>query len=353
MESNTGWCKLNDSYLTDNYNSFKAIELINPSTFIFIDRTNSICKYNHLVNNGSHIKKLLDHNWRIYTSAAFRIDRNSAYILQSSETQTSIFNYIHVFDCNSGQKMNSYNLQVAEQLDKYKMIFIQDYKQLLLISGNVNDNIYVWNDTEKKLDVICTTAVNASSTTRVEGYSFIYLKSKDHVMMMGGYDIGNDAVGTIWRYSVFEKTWERLKDANGNIFKLPERLTGFVCLLTRDERFILIFGGSVGLEKWNKIYYLDLYTMKLNESAIECPGDSESIAMLTPFGYVHLLGEWEDEWDGYEYGHWIIKLTEIIPGYGDKIMYGDVLLRGYLKQICKDLNIELSDDIIKLIYQWH
>ena len=102
-------------------------------------------------------------------------------------------------------------------------------------------------------------------------------------------------------------------------------------MLTRDERYIVIFGGttgSVGGEE-EDIYYLDLKTMKWTKAGIKCPGKNDYVAVLSQMNDVYLFGITHRKNND---GFWKIRLKEIIIEYGYDLVFG------YLRQNCNEFN---------------
>ena len=75
-------------------------------------------------------------------------------------------------------------------------------------------------------------------------------------------------IDTIRVYSIPENECKRLLNQNGDVIELPLALGGFGCILTRDEQYIVIFGGTSGKKGGEEtgVYYLSLVTLKWTKS---------------------------------------------------------------------------------------
>ena len=210
-----------------------------------------------------------------------------------------------------------------------------------VIGGQRNGKHYLWDDKKYQLKLLHTVTETGKG---LQSASLIHVESQNKLILLGGFDWSvRKSVDRIKVYSITDNEWKELLNKNGNKVKLPLALNGFGCILTRDERYVVIFGGSSGSDGGEEvgIYYLDLRTFKWTKSLIECPVNNDYTAVLTENNDVHIFG-------GYEmfnkHGHWKIALREIIPQYGFE------LICGYVRLYC---NIDFNVDLIKLIHKWY
>ena len=142
--------------------------------------------------------------------------------------------------------------------------------ELHIIGGFQNGNHFVWDDYKKTLKLLhCIQKSNRG----LAGGSLIHIPSQDKLLLIGGYDYGDRTkTDTIRVYSTKDNEWKELLNENGDVIKLPLGLSGFGCILTRDERYIVIIGvtsGTTGGEEIN-IHHLDLRTLKWETSMVGC-----------------------------------------------------------------------------------
>ena len=172
----------------------------------------------------------------------------------------------------------------------------------------------------------------------------VHVSSQNKLLLLGGYDRDyEDVIDTVRVYSTTKNEWKQLLNDNGDTIKLPLALSGFGCILTRDERYIVILGGTsggIGGEEVT-IYYLDLWSMEWTKSLVECPINNEFICVLTDNDDVHIFPRFARD---SKHGHWKIGLKVIIPEYGFD------LICGYVRLSC---NVHFSVDLIKLIQKWY
>ena len=102
--------------------------------------------------------------------------------------------------------------------------------------------------------------------------SVVYMPDKKMLWVLGGFNIiHHESDDVIFRYSVEMNLWETLP------IKLPQKMQGFGCICTSDERYIITLGGqytdyteTVSLEN-NPIYIFDTETLQIYTSSVQCP----------------------------------------------------------------------------------
>ena len=130
------------------------------------------------------------------------------------------------------------------------------------------------------------------------------------------------SLDTIFTYNI-EKAEHKLLD-----LKLPKEMCLFGCVITNDEKYVIIFGGlyiltlnTFKMENLQKIYIFDMNEMTVRESSIQCPDAStyNAIVMTNHVQELIVLGYIRKCW----------SLTEF------------------------DGFTPLSADIMNLIYRWY
>ena len=207
------------------------------------------------------------------------------------------------------------------------------------------DKHYKWDPKKQELQTLGVIKYD------IEYAKMIHVESQNKLILLGGLgDTDNWPLRSnrITEYSIANNTWGLLADKDGETVVLPLGLYGFGCVLTKDERYIVIFGGTSGREGGEEdgIYYLDLLTMKWTECVLKCPSNNNYVAVLDGMEDVHIFSRYYLD-DFAESGHWKIRIKQIIEGYGYDFVCA------YLKQMCDKMILTLNVDIIQLIYKWY
>ena len=107
----------------------------------------------------------------------------------------------------------------------------------------------------------------------------IYVPSKDCIILIGGHKSRGEAVKDIAIFSRKTQTWSIINDLYFNRYN-------FGIVLSPNERYILLFGGSIsGIGRTNDISILDIKTdnkWKLRKSKICCPRKGKCVVTKTP-----------------------------------------------------------------------
>eukprot|EP01084_Bolivina_argentea_P299044 515448_1 len=180
--------------------------------------------------------------------------------------------------------------------------------------GRGEDKHYIFNEGNKKMDVIHQFAGVFDG-----GFSFqqtIYLPQKDVIFLIGGFgDCTCDSSDEIYYYD--HKSW-KLFD-----LKLPVGLDAFGCVVTRNEKYIILFGGDDTFGHMRDIIIIiDLENMTIHESSVRCPLNAQFDAVLV-----------------------------------DCSIRNQILVNGYVRWCwtlsgCKDIGC-LCVDVINLIVMWY
>merc|ERR1740123_634964 len=100
----------------------------------------------------------------------------------------------------------------------------------------------------------------------VVSHGMVYNEKDDYALLMGGFmGKGKGRTDKIWKYDAFGREWELLD------VKLPDKMQSFGCLITEDCENLIVLGGcdEDGLNE--KIYILNLKTMKWKLSGVVSP----------------------------------------------------------------------------------
>ena len=252
--------------------------------------------------------------------------RNKLYIVGGMEM-------IYTFD---GGNIKGYVMSV--DIGQRPVTAFVNGKLHIISGGQKNWKHFVWDEGNKTFKLLH--AVKETSAG-LQNAAMVHVKSQNKLILLGGYDWAvKSAIDTIRVYSIADNEWKVLLNKNGNAVKLPLTLAGFGCVLSRDEKYIVVFGGTSGMRGGEEvgIYYLDLKTLTWSKSLVECPVNNEFEAVLTYNNDVHIFARFRH--DGEQNGHWRIGLKDIIPKYGFD------LVCGYVRLNCANV----SEDLIKLIH---
>ena len=144
--------------------------------------------------------------------------------------------------------------------------------KLNIISGQQH---LEWNKNNKQLKLL--------ESFEVWNYgSLVYKEQEGTLLLIGGNDPSNVLRGnattldTLYSYSLQNNHWVKLKR------KLPFGVHNFGCVMTRDERYVVIFGGTQLPEGcvYDGILVMDLRTFKVRKSKIKCPMEGDVYACL-------------------------------------------------------------------------
>ena len=145
--------------------------------------------------------------------------------------------------------------------------------ELLMIGGECHiilgrDSVhhYKWNATTQKLEAIFTFTHLGYGLFQ---HGISHIKSQHRLLLLGGYDDVTDYSDEIWEYHVDhndeDRKWEKLKDV-----KLPTAMCNFGCILSKNEDYLITFGGEDDNPfELKNIFILDLYEMKFYSSKIK------------------------------------------------------------------------------------
>eukprot|EP01084_Bolivina_argentea_P283231 485024_1 len=174
-----------------------------------------------------------------------------------------------------------------------------------LIGGNAKYNgYYIWNESSSQFGLTAESKLLANKTQHV----LLYLHSRNILLVI--------EEKKILSYCTITNIWSKIS------IKLPTGLGKIKAVVTRDDKYVVMFGGNIdGLAHayTNDIYVLDVKMMKLLKCSVKCPvshvihtailNDCNAEELIT-FGFVR------DTWKNKQYSHilfppfYLIKLVQ-------------------------------------------
>eukprot|EP01084_Bolivina_argentea_P110003 196490_1 len=215
-----------------------------------------------------------------------------------------------IFDLNS-DNVDVINIGPAGYMDRTQMIFAQNHLHFF-------DHIpcHFIYDEKKKILV----KQHSFQDVGCHDGGIVYVPSKRKIFHIGGSNSSSMFyTNCIFEYCLMNHIWRKCD------IKLPIKMSPEACVLSTDEKYILIFGAWIVDEKdqdfdtkyINDIYIWNLETMKITKSIRCCP-------IFTCYGR---------------------KSVVVICNDCDKLIYG------YLKQYCNAKKI--PNDIMDLLRIWY
>ena len=109
----------------------------------------------------------------------------------------------------------------------------------------------------------------------------IYIESKGEILIFGGCstNINKTFSDTIWRYTINENKWDLLE------CKMPIKTFGFGCVMTTDEKYVIIFDGyseNNPRGKEDGIYVLNMKQMEWKKCKLKCPIAKGCYGLIVP-----------------------------------------------------------------------
>eukprot|EP01084_Bolivina_argentea_P171136 296502_1 len=201
--------------------------------------------------------------------------------------------YVYNSDCKlTVIDLNSKGFMQCQAKSKYSGLYgsclvIND--EFHIFGGNTHRRHLIWNS------AVGTFKKNYKFSTFKDCYinhSAIHIECKKIVLLMGGSDGENVAIDSIFCYKYQKNKWHQLS------LKLPIKLSSFGCVVTKCEKYALLFGGYNS----DKIYILNIERMEFSESGIRCPFKGKCYAVLVEkrelnesnvlvFGFIRLMYE--------------------------------------------------------------
>ena len=112
-----------------------------------------------------------------------------------------------------------------------------------------------------------TTVAQINELNGISLHGFVELKKAEKCLLFGGYDYrSQETRDTFWEYDILHRQWKKL------MLRLPKPLKQFGCVLTVDERYIIVIGGTDQADVCSDaVYIVDLKIMSVRQSDVLCP----------------------------------------------------------------------------------
>lgn len=148
----------------------------------------------------------------------------------------------------------------TEILESSSIAYIND--EYHIIGGSAHSHSR-W--TPNFADIITVRDVNELYGVSLHG--FVELKSARKCLLFGGYDYRSEETrDSFWEYDIEHNRWKKLS------MTLPKPLKQFGVVLTADERYIIVIGGTDQEDQCcDTIYIVDLKKMSIRESEVKSP----------------------------------------------------------------------------------
>eukprot|EP01084_Bolivina_argentea_P092450 166312_1 len=244
----------------------------NNKEFIAAHSTFGLFKYNIFDNkwrlfatypiepnyNSQKAKLLIDHdNKQLY------ILSDDKHTLITFNTETKIFNK---FDFKKIQ------LFVGDEAYAPSLIMIKHKMNI------INDNkICAWDNNKHKLKLV--DKINLINDAYFGGYGSVYLSLKQSILFIGGSCFHYPYEWTTNNMYLYNTNNGKVSKTN-NTLPIPLAFFGYV--LTRNQKYVVIFGGIIDdkQEKTDDIYILNTDMMTFRKSVIKCPCKDSFQAIL-------------------------------------------------------------------------
>ena len=210
-----------------------------------------------------------------------------------NQNQSKLFFHFHYFSseyCIETKIIKIYDNNIPTALFERGILINNTYH---IIGGLSNRSHLVWNKQKKIFE-----QYNFEEIKSICRHKLIYLKSKNIVLCFGGLkdthniEMSSNHTNQICLFDTQSFKWTKL------VQTLPNVTTGFGCIQSRNDEYIIIFGGHSLNETTDKISVLKTNNMKFIECTIRCPikgyfdainmNDSHNEELMT-FGYIRKL----------------------------------------------------------------
>eukprot|EP01083_Nonionella_stella_P075300 204655_1 len=263
----------------------------------------STLSFVYMRNNDEHIVNICDdsihkydlnHNkWSLYQTFPMQFATINSIAVDST-SQTNDF-YMNVLDTNIHSKF--YHCQ--PQHDEVKTIAFDCNKEFIEHSIVINGEYHIFqldNDSQNLQHLMLNKDTQTVQSihdfdTPLTHFGLVYLKTRQRVLLFGGLvpfgSMTPHCVTDLYSASlggIDNTQWLKLSTV-----QLPIALADAMCVVTNDEHYVLILGGSIAIandthDEWmddndnaveykdvNSIYVLDLQTMMIKQSNVDCP----------------------------------------------------------------------------------
>eukprot|EP01084_Bolivina_argentea_P100609 180588_1 len=110
----------------------------------------------------------------------------------------------------------------------------------------------------------------------------VYLPNQNKLLLLGGYDHRKwkeTSINSIYSFDFLKDKWTKESAT------LPKSMESFGCVVTTNEKYILMFGGSYNYVTMDDIYIMDTLSMTIVKSNMKCPNNGDFYAHLE-FGFM-------------------------------------------------------------------
>eukprot|EP01084_Bolivina_argentea_P015581 29200_1 len=197
-----------------------------------------------------------------------------------------------LYICDTSSRMLSFDLKTKKTLIRYtggnesfELIFAENALHQICHTGNH----YIYNTT-KQLQKITT----FNSLKNLGFYGVIYVKRNKSILLFGGWNILGwnmcNTFNTIYQFSFIDSKWEELN------IKIPIKLFAFGLVATKNEQYIIIFGGATDASFSDDIFIYNVRKNIFTKSKMKCPkkGSYHAITInnskhdeIATFGFVN------------------------------------------------------------------
>ena len=225
---------------------------------------------------------------------------------------------MHIFDIEAN-KLTKFGTSFGESIEP---IWVNSCCHF--IGGGINGNLHeIWNDDTKKLQHIHTFHEFARVNHTFSGFKkfgLIYSSKRKELLLFGGKHNEQPPLDMIYRYSLLTRNWVKLDH------KLPRKMYGFGCVMTKCQRYIIILGEEHEVRSgryhdyWlrQEIFIFEPATMQFIKSKIKLPFGSGCKAIIM-----------------------------------DDKHKNDLLVHGFVKKSINKYNMNIPFALISLIGVWH
>eukprot|EP01083_Nonionella_stella_P073114 197459_1 len=230
-----------------------------------LQKSSSLLEFNSVTLEWTVFAEYPEENFRAsFHSIAYDPDTNKLFMCGEALPMTTV-------DLN---KMEYYcKTTAAFKTERTPAMMIID-GQCHVICGGDNRHHLVWDDETQKYESL---HLFEEYKKGLYNMGWVYVSSESEILMFGGFDHGSQKrYNAVIRYSLKHNKW------SSGIAMLPgvDGMDSFGCILTVDQRYVIICGGFADRDWIKTIYVLDLSTMQFYESGVKCPQRGEYHGVL-------------------------------------------------------------------------
>eukprot|EP01084_Bolivina_argentea_P092566 166521_1 len=266
---------------------YSNIVAINNKEFIILHNKN-IYKYDTYTNKWNiWIENVPNVNC---TSCNISYDTRKKYIYTTTDSG------LNVIDTNSKPfETGTINTEAPRPCENTHSSLIVIDGICHVIGPQFNKFHCFWNNETNKIEVITAFTqpiidelfskhhnkkyIKIEVDEQLSEFGVVYASKTKHIYCLGGSRRGNQAetYHSILKYCIENNNWTEL-----DVVLPHKEMEKFGCVITKDERYVIILGGSSGEqinEEWDaleyidsqNIYVFDLYELKLSKSKVMMP----------------------------------------------------------------------------------